>query len=124
MLLTKLNDDKKAIWIVTVNCWTGEILDLEIKVIDKTLVIGDTGNGNGTVSISIYPKKSEYEECGFDKRKVINKIKDKHEEQIRHSIYSQNGIILYKNFEEICDREVNNENGVTDVCGEVKRGKR
>ncbi len=84
-----LDDNNRIIWIATVNYWSGEILDLEIKVVDKTLVLGNMGNGDGTVDVSIYPEKSEYEECGFDKRRVIDAIKIRHEREILKSIYAE-----------------------------------
>lgn len=96
--LTHLDDDKKIIWAITVNHWTGEVLDLEIKVIDKITVIGNTGNGDNTSTVYIYPKKSEHEECGFDKEKVIDMIKDKswYEREIIDFIHKNR--LIYKDF--------------------------
>ncbi len=71
-----IDGESKVVWVVLVNVWDGKVLDVQIKVIDKNLSIGSDGNGDGTANVCLYPSKEDYENCGYDKQKVIERIKE------------------------------------------------
>lgn len=84
-----IGNGNKVVWIVTVNFWTGEIHDVKVKIVKSFVVIGNIHNGNDTVDVSLYPSKSDYEECRYDKKKIIKTIKNnfRYERDVLHSIY-------------------------------------
>lgn len=85
-----LDDNKKIIWIITADYWTGDILDLEIKVVEANLAGGSSCDEKGNVDVELLPKKSDCEKCGFEKEKVIDTIKNnrRYKERILQAVYS------------------------------------
>ena len=85
----KVNDESKVFWIVSVDAWNGKVLDVQIKVIKKNLFIGSTSNGDATVDVCLYQSKEEYEKCGYDKQKVLERIKESswHEADILRHVF-------------------------------------
>ncbi len=85
-----LKDNEKIIWIVSVDYWTGKVSDVEVKTVNKSLFVGNVHDGKGSVEVSLYPPKSEYEKCGFDKNMIINKFKNSlhYQQAILKSIYA------------------------------------
>lgn len=81
----------KVIWTASVNYWTGEIIDVDIRVVKKGFAGGNTYNNNEIAEITIYPRESDYKECGYDKKKVIEKIMgiNGYKRDISKSIYAQ-----------------------------------
>lgn len=83
------SDETKTLWIVNLDFFTGEILDVKEMIVKKYVVIGNTGNRNNIVDVSLTPSKIECKECGNDKKKIIEAIKNSitHQKRILGAIY-------------------------------------
>lgn len=91
---------KKIVWIVRVDYYTGEVLDLKIRRIPKTLSIGSTGNGDGTYDATLYPARDEYRKFHFDRHAVMGYIKQSahYRQAVIGRIYA-NTLDFYKFFQ-------------------------
>lgn len=85
-----VSSHKKLVWIVKTDYYTGEILDLKIKRLPKDTFIGNTGNGDGTYSVTLYPARGEYRRFHFDRAAVMRHIKDSrhYRQTIESAIYA------------------------------------
>ena len=100
-----VSSHKKLVWIVKTDYYTGEVLDLKIKRLPKNTFIGNTGNGDGTYSATLYPSREEYRRFHFDRRSVMEYIKNSqhYREQIVSSIYA-NTLNFGRFFERLANR--------------------
>ncbi len=82
-----MSENSKVVWIVSVNVWSGRVLNAQVRIIDSNLSIGSTSNGNGTVNVCINPAKEDVDACGDDKQKVFGVI--------RNSLYYKSCLLRY-----------------------------
>lgn len=82
-----MSDNSKVVWIVSVNVWSGRVLNAQVRIIDSNFSIGSTSNGNGTVNVCVNPIKEDADACGNDKQKVFDAI--------RNSLYYKSCLLEY-----------------------------
>lgn len=70
------------------NCWTGEVVDLDTRVVPKTAFAGNVPHGNGIVDVALHPDAEDAERCVLDVVKVANAIrKPAYEQEILRSAH-------------------------------------